>query len=77
MTRYGAAATETGAPYLFFFAERYAEAFRAELDAFVDSVTSGAPPQAGFEDGRRALILAEAAYRSLSERRLVRVDEIG
>ena len=77
MRRFGADRTGAGEPYLFFFIERYVEAFRAELDAFVDCVAAGAPPPVGFEDGRRALILAEAAYRSLAERRLVRVDEIG
>jgi predicted dehydrogenase len=29
------------------------------------------------DDGRRALLLAETAYKSLAERRFVRVDEIG
>lgn len=77
MRRYGATSVEDAAPYQFFFIERYVEAFRAEIDAFVDCVEQGAAPQVGFEDGRRALILAEAAYRSLAERRMVRVDEIG
>jgi predicted dehydrogenase len=31
----------------------------------------------GFEDGHRALLLAETAYRSLREGRKVRVEEIG
>lgn len=76
VTRYGATVTEAAEPYLFFFVERYAEAFRAEIDAFVDCVEKGTPPEVGFEDGRRALILAEAAYRSLKDGRMVRVDEI-
>ena len=76
MTRFSATTTEVASPYQFFFIERYAEAFRAEIDAFVDCIEQGTPPEVGFEDGRRALILAEAAYRSLAERRLVRVDEI-
>jgi myo-inositol 2-dehydrogenase/D-chiro-inositol 1-dehydrogenase len=75
--RFGPAATEAAAPLLFFFVERYAEAFRAELDAFVACVIEGRPPEVGFEDGRRALILAEAAYRSIAEGRMVRIDEIG
>jgi myo-inositol 2-dehydrogenase/D-chiro-inositol 1-dehydrogenase len=74
--RHGEDETEAGAPYLHFFAERYAEAFVAELDAFVSAVRDGTPPQATFEDGRMALVLAEAAYRSLAERRVVRVDEL-
>ncbi len=76
MRRYGASSVEDAAPYQFFFIERYVEAFRAEIDAFVDCVEQGTAPQVGFDDGRRALILAEAAYRSLAERRMVRVDEI-
>jgi myo-inositol 2-dehydrogenase/D-chiro-inositol 1-dehydrogenase len=43
---------------------------------FVDAVENGTPPVAGFEDGRRALILAEAAYKSLNEGRMVNVSEI-
>ncbi len=75
-TRYGATTTEAGGPYQFFFIERYAEAFRAEIDAFVDSVEQGTPVQVGFDDGRRALILAEAAYRSIATGRMVSVEEI-
>jgi myo-inositol 2-dehydrogenase/D-chiro-inositol 1-dehydrogenase len=75
-TRYGATETGVAQPYLFFFVERYVEAFKAEIEAFVTAVETGAEPEVGFEDGRRALILAEAAYRSLAEGRMVRVDEI-
>ena len=69
--------TETSAPYLNFFIERYKEAFDAEVDAFVTSITTGTKPEVGFEDGWRALILAEAAYLSISQKRIVRVDEVG
>ena len=48
----------------------------AEIDAFVDAVETVEHPEVSFEDGRRALILAEAAYKSLSEKRLVQVSEI-
>lgn len=70
--------TQTGesAPYLNFFIERYQQAFNAELSAFVESVERRTAPQVGFEDGRRALILAEAAYKSVAEKRLVAVSEI-
>jgi myo-inositol 2-dehydrogenase / D-chiro-inositol 1-dehydrogenase len=74
--RYSAKSTEGAAPYQFFFLERYLEAFMAEIDGFVDCVEKGTPPLASFEDGRRALILAEAAYRSMHEKRLVNVSEI-
>ena len=76
MRRYSAKSVEGAEPYLFFFIERYSEAFMAEIDAFVDAVEKGEQPEVGFEDGRRALILAEAAYTSLRERRLVQVSEI-
>lgn len=77
MRRYSAAHTEAAAPCLDFFIERYREAFDAEIDAFVTSVEKGEPPQVGFEDGRRALILAEAAMKSAAEGRFVNVKEIG
>jgi myo-inositol 2-dehydrogenase/D-chiro-inositol 1-dehydrogenase len=77
MRRFGAETTEAGAPYLHFFIERYREAFDAELTAFIAAVESGGPPEVGFEDGRQALVLAEAAYRSIAERRCVDVSEIG
>ena len=74
--KFGADGAETAEPYLDFFIERYREAFDAEVSAFVDSVETGAPVQADFEDGRRALMLAEAAMISAREGRLVRVDEV-
>ena len=74
--RFTGETTEVAAPYLFFFIERYHEAFMAEIAAFVDAVEQQKMPEVGFEDGRKALILAEAAYRSMAEKRIVRVDEI-
>jgi myo-inositol 2-dehydrogenase / D-chiro-inositol 1-dehydrogenase len=76
MRRYSATTVEAAEPYQFFFLERYNEAFMAEIDGFVDCVEKGAQPLASFEDGRRALILAEAAYISLREGRLVKVSEV-
>ena len=76
MRTYSATATEVSAPYQFFFLERYSEAFNAQIDYFVDAVENGTAPEVGFEDGRQALILAEAAYKSLAEGRLVQVSEI-
>jgi myo-inositol 2-dehydrogenase/D-chiro-inositol 1-dehydrogenase len=77
LRRFCAERTGAGEPYLFFFVERYAEAFLAELDSFITCIEAGGAPEVGFEDGRRALVLAEAAYRSVREGRMVRVDEIG
>jgi myo-inositol 2-dehydrogenase / D-chiro-inositol 1-dehydrogenase len=48
-------------PALPFFLERYAEAYRAELAAFVAGVEEGAVLSPSGEDGLRAQILADAA----------------
>ncbi len=47
-----------------FFLERYAAAYRAELESFVETVRSGAKPNPDGEDGLRANRLADAAYLS-------------
>ncbi len=51
-------------PLLYFFIDRYAESYRRELDAFVLAVEAGTTPPIGFEDGRRALMIAEAGVQS-------------
>jgi myo-inositol 2-dehydrogenase / D-chiro-inositol 1-dehydrogenase len=53
----------TGAPFQNFFLDRYAEAYRLEMDHFA-AVLRGEAPAVGFADGLRALELAEAAARS-------------
>lgn len=57
-----------------FFVERYAEAYRAELEHFLFAVrTDGFPLLTGPEDGRQALVLAHAAHEAMSRRRAVPV----
>ncbi len=73
MERWGADATEAKAPVLHFFIERYQEAYNAEIQAFVEAVEAGGPMPVSFEDGRRALMLANAAYESLASGRAVTV----
>jgi myo-inositol 2-dehydrogenase / D-chiro-inositol 1-dehydrogenase len=51
-------------PALPFFLERYAEAYRLELDAFVTAVAAGQAPKPNGDDGLKALLLADAATRS-------------
>jgi myo-inositol 2-dehydrogenase/D-chiro-inositol 1-dehydrogenase len=58
---------------LHFFLERYAEAYRIELAAFVDAVVNRKPMPVGAVDGRQALVLAEAARHSLQTGRSVPV----
>ena len=54
-----------------FFLERYAEAYRLELDHFIDALTRGTPPLPGGSDGVKALALADAALRSLQTGRAI------
>lgn len=75
--RFAAEFTARGAPYLDFFIERYGEAFNAEIGAFVDAVENATAPEVGFADGRAALVLAEAAGRSIREGRPVNTNEVG
>lgn len=58
-----------------FFIERYDEAYRAELDHFVEAVTRrDRPLLTGPKDGRQALALADAALESWELGRPVRID---
>ncbi len=49
---------------LYFFLERYAAAYRAEMDAFLTALTTKKKMPVGADDGRKALVLAEAALKS-------------
>ncbi|HYZ64694.1 MAG TPA: inositol 2-dehydrogenase [Acetobacteraceae bacterium] len=63
--------THMADPVQDFFIERYAEAYRAEIDHFVGCIETGAAPLAGFADGRAALALADAAVESARTGRAV------
>ena len=54
----------TTEPALPFFLERYASAYRNELDAFVTAIAGGSVPSPGGEEGLQALVLADAAAES-------------
>ncbi|MGJ4855105.1 inositol 2-dehydrogenase [Labrys sp. La1] len=47
-----------------FFLERYAEAYRLEMTAFVDAILAGKVPNPSGEDGLKAQILADAATQA-------------
>ena len=55
-----------------FFLDRYAQAYRAEMDHFADML-AGAPPAVGYADGVAALALAEAAAQSMKSGAVVRL----
>ncbi|MBE0529419.1 MAG: inositol 2-dehydrogenase [Rhodospirillales bacterium] len=62
----------TDKPMLFFL-ERYADAYRIELDHFLDCLEKKTTPLAGAEDGLRSLLLADAAAQSVKSGRPVKV----
>jgi len=67
-----AGAVSTDKP-LHFFLERYASAYRLELAAFIDAVAHQKPLPVDGEDGRKALVLADAASKSLRTGRAVKL----
>lgn len=61
---------------LWFFLERYNDAFIAELRAFFDSILNDTEPLVTGNDGLQPVLIAMAANRSLKENRPVKIDEI-
>ena len=57
-----------------FFLERYAAAYRAELDAFFTACRGGVAPTPSGLDGLKAQILADAATESARTGKPVTVD---
>lgn len=49
------------------FVERFSDAYRAELQAFVDALHAGTAPTPGIDDGLQAVRIAAAATRSQRE----------
>jgi myo-inositol 2-dehydrogenase/D-chiro-inositol 1-dehydrogenase len=64
VAQYGKTAVEARKPYLEFFLDRYAVSYRRELALFLDGIRSGTQINPNFEDGRAALVLADAALES-------------
>ena len=62
------------APLLNFFIERYQEAYMHEITAFAEVVINKTNPSVDFEDGRKALILAETAYKSIQSGKMESID---
>ena len=74
LTRDHARATDAKEPLLNFFMERYRQAYVDELNDFIEVVAAKKTPSVGFEDGRCALILANAAIESSQTRKMVTVS---
>ncbi|MEJ1159108.1 inositol 2-dehydrogenase [Prosthecomicrobium sp. N25] len=61
-------------PLMNFFMTRYTAAYRAEIGAFIEALKTKTPMSPSGEDGLKALLIAEGAYRSLKEGRAVPID---
>ena len=56
-----------------FFIERYSKAYKIQLNDLVKICKKNSKPLANFEDGRKSLILAEIAKRSLKSKKFEKV----
>lgn len=63
----------TGDKPLHFFLERYAAAYKAEVEHFRDVVLGKAKPIVGIHDGEAALRLADAALESVKSGKLIKL----
>ena len=60
-------------PLLNFFIDRYVDAYKLQLDELASYTIKRKQPISSFEDGRRALIIANAASASLKEKKQIRI----
>ena len=63
--------TEAKSRVMDFFLDRYVDAYRLELDAFLTAIADGTPMSPSLRDGYEALRLADAATVSAHEGRIV------
>ena len=61
---------------LYFFLERYAESFVTEMRQFIESIRQDMPPPVSGWDGRMAVVIGMAAWKSYREKRPARISEI-
>ena len=59
-----------------FFIDRYADAYKQQLQDFVEKLKNRQKTSVTYEDGRIALILADSAYKSLEQSSWVEVEYI-
>jgi myo-inositol 2-dehydrogenase/D-chiro-inositol 1-dehydrogenase len=71
---WGPERTHSQSLVLDFFQSRYIDAFNAEIHHFVDCLEKGEQPMVGFNEGREALRLADAALQAMISGQAVRLD---
>ena len=73
VTSYTATSTDARRPLMPSFLERYARSYQLQLADFITAVETGRTPEVTFEDGRQALLLADAASEAFRTGRVVRL----
>lgn len=61
-------------PICHFFLERYEQSYKDEIDDFIDCIKNNKKTNVTFEDGRIALILADAANESVKTGKSIKVE---
>lgn len=59
-----------------FFLERYEQAYRTEMQAFIQAILEDKPMPVGARDGLMSTAIAQAANLSVKENRMVKLEEI-
>ena len=72
--QYSATSVEARKPYMELFLERYAFSYRKELALFIEGISTGKNLNPTFDDGRAALILADAATESARTGKTIAVN---
>ena len=67
---YSNSSTSSKSTLMHFFIERYKDAYKNQLYDFAKFIKKDVKPLAEFEEGRRALIMANAAKKSLTSKKL-------
>tara|TARA_Y100000590_G_scaffold264581_1_gene297302 strand:+ start:2941 stop:3951 length:1011 start_codon:yes stop_codon:yes gene_type:complete len=71
--KYDSEKTESKTTIFDFFIDRYEEAYKKQLDNFIYCISNKKNTSVTFNDGRNALILANAAYQSMIENKSIKV----
>ncbi len=66
--------TSSKSPLMYFFVERYKDAYKNQLYDFAKFIKKNIKPLALFEEGRRALIMANAAKKSITSKRIEKLN---
>ena len=65
--------TSSKEPILHFFIERYTQAYKDQFNHFIECIKNNIKPRVTFEDGRNALIIANAAYESHKQKKTIEI----